>query len=646
VSGYEARCPSCGAAVVFTLGNTLLKVCEHCGVAVARKGADLAAYGRVAELIPTPSLLALGAHGGYQGAPPFTLVGRLQLDHGTGTWDEWLMAFGGDSWAWLSEAQGRFHYMGLAALPPSPDFEDLRVGQTLDLGPPGTFVVSEVREARFMTAAGELPFDVEPGSLLRYADLSGPGGQLATLDFGTGSRAEALYVGREVQLDELGLSGLPDEEERRKKASAGNLQCPQCAGPLEIRAPDQTQRVACPYCGSLLDATRDLAVLEALSRVSVTPRIPLGSKGQLHGTEWTVIGFLERSVTVEGVRYPWQEYLLYEPRRGFRWLVEAKGHWSFVEPVGAGDVERGGVDRMRFEGLAFRHFQGGRARVDTALGEFYWAVARGDEVSSQDYVCPPFMLSSEEDESEINWSRGTYAKPDEVWKAFGLVGGPPAPEGVAPHQPSPYAGKVGPVWGLAAVAAAVLVFVYIAIAMSGGKVVHRQAVTIPAGVMPAAPEAALFTDRFFVPSTGNVEVQVEAKVSNSWLYLDGALINEETGAVDDFDLEASYYYGSDSDGAWSEGSRTARAYVGSVPAGRYVLRLGPQWEPGKPAPGYDLRVRSRVPRVYQLVLTLLALFVWPVVVGWRSMRFEGRRWAESDHAPGGGGSDDDDDDED
>ena len=93
MSGYRGSCPSCGAPVVFTLGASLLKVCEHCGVAVARKGADLTHYGQVAAPIPTPSVLKLGTSGRYEGAPRFTLVGRLQLDYGEGTWDEWLMGF-------------------------------------------------------------------------------------------------------------------------------------------------------------------------------------------------------------------------------------------------------------------------------------------------------------------------------------------------------------------------------------------------------------------------------------------------------------------------------------------------------------------------------------------------------------------------
>jgi hypothetical protein len=256
------------------------------------------------------------------------------------------------------------------------------------------------------------------------------------------------------------------------------------------------------------------------------------------------------------------------------------------------------------------------------------------------------MLSSEQDDSEINWSRGTYTKPAEVWSGFGLVGGPPAPEGVAPHQPSPYQGQVKAAWSIAFLAMGALIFIYLALALAGGKVVHKQSVAFEPKVASGSPEAAVFTDRFFVQSDGNVEVQVRSNVSNSWLYLDGALINEETGGVDEFDLETSYYFGADSDGAWTEGSTDARTYVAAVPAGRYVMRLGPQWEAGRVPPSFDLRVRSRVPRLYQLVLALLALMAWPLIVGWRSWRFEAQRWSESDHAwtaSGESGDSDDDD---
>jgi hypothetical protein len=637
VSGYQASCPSCGASIVFALGSSLLRICEHCGSAVARKGASLANYGKVAELMPTPSVLALGMDGDYEGAPPFRLVGRLQLDWGRGVWDEWLLGFADGSWAWLSESQGRFHYMGQAVMPPVPAFDDLAVGQTIDLGAPGTFVVAEVRSARFAAGQGELPFAIAPGTDLHYADLSGPGGQLATLDYGRANAAEALYVGREVTLRDLGLRPREDDE-RRKAARGQSLQCPQCAGPLEVRAPDQTQRIACPWCGSLLDATRDLALLEALSKPPIKPLIPLGTRGRLREVQWTVIGVMERSVTVEDVRYPWTEYLLYEPRQGFRWLVEAKRHWSFVEALNPADVDG---NAARYAGERFAHFQSGEAQVDHVLGEFYWTVARGERTETDDFVKPPRMLSRERtreqgttgkaDKGELSWSLGTYLPAHELWRAFGMKGEPPEPEGVAPHQPSPWAGSLGPVWSRALLAVAAVFVVFLALSVAGGRTVHRQTVSIPRTIAPGSPEAATFAGPFFVTSDGNLQVKVQAPVSNSWLYLDGALINEETGAVDDFDVEVSYYYGSDSDGSWSEGGTTATRYISSVPPGRYLLRLEPQWEAGRPPTDYQLTVRSRVPRFLYACLAMLAVMAWPVILLWRWFRFEVERWSESDH---------------
>ena len=631
MAGYRGSCPSCGAPVVFQLGSSLLKVCEHCGVASARKGANLEQYGRVAELIPTPSVLELGLEGRYEGAPRFTLVGRLQVDHGAGTWDEWLMGFDNDSWAWLSESQGRFHYMASVPVPPVPAFSRLRAGQTVDVGEAGTFVVSEVREARFMSASGELPFDIAPGSLLHYADLSGPGGQFGTIDYGTGDAAEALYLGREVTLAEMGIREIVPEEKRQARVQAQNLSCPQCAGPLEIRQPDQAQRVACPYCGSLLDATQQLRVLEVATSVGFEPAVPLGAKGSLEGVEWTAIGAMERSVTVEGIRYPWREYLLYEPRQGFRWLVEAKGHWSFVVPLNAGDVR--GKSLPSYKGASFSHFQSGTAVVDHVVGEFYWAVARGDRTETADYIAPPQMLSREEeaDGKEVHWSLGTYKEPPEIEQAFGLAGKLPRRQGVGPHQPSPWEGRIGKLWVQAVLASAAMFAIYLVLWFGSFGPVYKENVQIPRQAAPGAPEAAHFTQSFVVNRAGNIQVGVRAPVNNSWLYVDGALINEDTGALDEFDVEVSYYHGSDSDGSWSEGSSAAVAYIGAVPPGRYVLRLAPQWQPGLWVGGYDVTVRSRVPRFLYLLLAILAAYVWPLIASWRASRFHIERWSESDH---------------
>src|SRR5258708_40154621 len=85
---------------------------------------------------------------------------------------------------------------------------------------------------------------------------------------------------------------------------------------------------------------------------------------------------------------------------------------------------------------------------------------------------------------EVNWSLGTYLLADELWKAFGLKGDPPEPEGVAPHQPSPRKESLRPVWQGAALALAAIVLGFVFPSAPGGKTLHREAVHIPPAGAP------------------------------------------------------------------------------------------------------------------------------------------------------------------
>ena len=113
------------------------------------------------------------------------------------------------------------------------------------------FVVAEKGVARALGAKGEIPYKLVPGEEYAYADLSGPQGEFATLDYG--QFPPLIFVGREVPLSELGFpANVRAPEREARHVAAIQLSCPQCGGPLDLRAPDQTMRVACPNCGSLL----------------------------------------------------------------------------------------------------------------------------------------------------------------------------------------------------------------------------------------------------------------------------------------------------------------------------------------------------------------------------------------------------------
>src|SRR5262249_42639046 len=136
--------------------------------------------------------------------------------------------------------------------------------------------------------------------------------------------------------------------------------------------------------------------------------------------------------------FTWNEYLLFNPYYGYRWLTENDGHWSFVTPI----KERPGKQfqhsrTLPFQGEVYQLYYAGSAEVVYVLGEFYWLVQVGKQVQMADYVNPPKMLSQEVDANEIQWAVSDYIEPDVIRKAFNLKG-IPAPHSVAANQPSPW----------------------------------------------------------------------------------------------------------------------------------------------------------------------------------------------------------------
>src|SRR5262249_41067825 len=208
------------------------------------------------------------------------------------------------------------------------------------------------------------------------------------------------------------------------------------------RVPEKTERVGCPYCGSLLEAKNgDLQFLtkpEELRR-KLKPLLQLGAEGKLGEAQRTVIAMLRRSVTFDGVDYFWDEYLLYQPPEGVEWLTDSAGHWKRVRNVPAGEVTGSRMYRQ-YKDTNFRIFQDADATVRAVIGECYWKVSIGEQVRAIDYIAPPLMLTREAtvghpSEREVNWSLGEYLEPSEIRRAFNLPDALPSPSGVGPNHP-------------------------------------------------------------------------------------------------------------------------------------------------------------------------------------------------------------------
>jgi hypothetical protein len=255
----------------------------------------------------------------------------------------------------------------------------------------------------------------------------------------------------------------------RHKIGVRGLHCPQCGSPVALLAGAHTRTVACSSCGAILDCwSEELAILEKQERLLATPSIRLGKKGQFFGIQFQLVGFLRKSVTFEGEQFSWNEYLLFNPYRGFRWLTQEGRHWNFVETVPR-VPERTDRKSITFDGKSFRYFQSATSQVEMVLGEFYWEVRTGDTVTSKDYICPPYLVSSEQNADELSYSLGQYFSEDDVFKAFGLKGTGVSDSTVAPNQPNPWRDRSRKTLSSFVVSAAVCLLFYLGAVLTGSK---------------------------------------------------------------------------------------------------------------------------------------------------------------------------------
>lgn len=410
------------------------------------------------------------------------------------------------------------------------------------------------------------------------------------------------------------------------------LNCPSCGAPLSVRSFEQAVTVVCGSCNSIIDAKDPgLKILQQFKAATDEdkPLVPLGSRGTLRGTKYEVIGFQRRTIRVEDVPYSWHEYLLFNPFKGFRYLTEYSGHWNDVSTLKGLPEVLG--SKVKYLGQTYRHFQTANAATTFVLGEFPWQVRVDERAEVSDYVAPPRALSCERTKDEVTWSLGEYINGKDVWKAFSLAGEPPPRIGVYENQPSPLNASTKAIWrSFCILAAGVLaVFIFFAVSAENRQLFSANYRFDPSG--SPQRENSFVTPVFDVDGrTSDIEITTKAAVSNTWIYLNYALISDDTGQAYDFGREVSFYSGRDSDGPWTEGADHDTAAVPAVPPGRYYLRIEPESQRGFKPINYTITVKRDVPQLGIFGLALVALLVPAVAVTWRTINFEHRRWAESD----------------
>lgn len=634
MSATNYQCPNCGAAVVFQSSITVFAVCGFCRTMVVRHDMNLENLGVMAELPPDSSLLQIGTQGFFDGLG-FGIIGRVRLEWEQGVWTEWCALFTDGRYGWIAEAQGTymvsFEYPDQAGLPALGDLApetELKIGKA-------QFAVADIKETVCVGSEGELPFPAPSGRRGSSVDLRDASGRFGCLEYS--EKETRFYSGRYAQFDELRLSGLRtlpgwsggQSAEPEASRNAGALSCPNCGSTVTLRAVGLSLAAVCGSCSSVIDVTDpNLRIISRFNdKKVVVPILPIGVRGKLFGVEYEVIGYVRRIESGFG----WEEFLLFNPAEGFRWLVTYDGHWSFVKTL-TETVKTGG-EAVFFRGGEFKLFSRGHAKVTYVLGEFYWKVTIGETVATEDYVSPPFVLSKEyyPGLQEVTWSLGEYVEPSVIEEAFGKKDQLRPRNGVYLNQPNPQQRQFGALWALAGTFFLALFFIQLVTGARGtnqqvyrGSFIHKK----------AAQDKTEITPEFKIEGGRQaLEVTTQAGVDNSWIDFNISLVNAETKEEISFGQEVGYYFGHDSDGFWSEGRQSTTTLVPGVAPGTYYLTIDTEADPQLESMGYTVTVVRGVVIWSNFWIGAILLACYPLYASIRRGAFERQRWSESDFSP-------------
>ena len=210
-NAQQIFCPQCGAPAPFR-GAAVSLVCEFCDSTIVRTGVDVHLVGRVSALVDNGSPIILGSRGRHHGTP-FEVAGRLQVQYGRGTWNEWFIELADGNVGWLADALGQFSIVRpknqQVVAGRVPPFSALQLNQVLVIDGLQVVVIDR-RGAAYKGAEGVLPFTAEPGMIFHSADLRGFNGEFVTLDYGTQPEhtSPVPYVGEAIELSAVGLHPL------------------------------------------------------------------------------------------------------------------------------------------------------------------------------------------------------------------------------------------------------------------------------------------------------------------------------------------------------------------------------------------------------------------------------------------------------
>src|ERR1700712_2049501 len=223
------------------------------------------------------------------------------------------------------------------------------------------------------------------------------------------------------------------------------VNCPHCHKPVTLYDPDGSEYFVCPECHSYNHIKHtagklEVQTLQPVSSIADEPNIPIGAAGTLRDIPYRGIGYMEKKES--GTDYEWREYMLYNYTKGYAFLAEYDGHWSYIAGIAHFPQL---ADALQYEytatmdGAEYAMYNRYTPVITGFIGEYDWDV-HAEHIVTREFINPPYLLVKEQQTSKVvDWYLGEYMLPQEIADAFNIsVDTFPETIDIGANEPNPH----------------------------------------------------------------------------------------------------------------------------------------------------------------------------------------------------------------
>jgi len=300
------------------------------------------------------------------------------------------------------------------------------------------------------------------------------------------------------------------------------------------------------------------------------PILPLHTKFKYRDLEWMVVGIIQKE---EKNFTTWFEYAVYSPKVGIGYMSQVQFHFTWHSFNYGYDSIMLSKNIIEFSGLEYRKFHKYSCKVRRCWGEWPNLLNIEEYYIFTEYVAPPSSITVIQSNDEHTILKGTYISWKDLQKMFPEIMYIPKPIGIGSNQPIFMQNESSKYWSLMAISVLLLCAIQLIITF-----LHPSETLVYQSLINVKNKEEFVSPEFEIKGRkGLVEVSVSADISNTWIYYDTFIVNENTGEQFGFSEETELYSGYTDGESWVEGNRTLEKKLTGVPAGTYRLVIRPEF---------------------------------------------------------------------